>query len=74
MIDPTPHEIDFIRRLAARQGEMDFYGSIDLFHIERLIPDYVTQAYAGFGPAHFNLTEKGWELAQIIKRIYHEGE
>ena len=25
MIDPTPDEIDFIRRLAARQGEMDLY-------------------------------------------------
>ena len=34
MIDPTPDEIDFIRRLAARQGEIELYGSIDLFHIE----------------------------------------
>jgi hypothetical protein len=74
MIDPTPDEIDFIRRLAARQGEMDLYGSIDLYHIERLIPDYVTEGYAGFGPAQFSLTERGWELAQIIKRRYQEPE
>jgi hypothetical protein len=74
MIDPTPDEIDFIRRLAARQGETDLYGSIDLFHIERLIPDYVTKVYDGFGPAHVSLTERGWELAHIIKRRYQEGE
>ena len=74
MIDPTSDEIDFIRRLAGRQGEIELYGSIDLFHIERLIPDYVTNVYAGFGPAHFSLTETGWELAQIIKRRYQEPE
>ena len=74
MIDPTPDEIDLIRRLAARQGEMDLYGGINLFQIERLIPDYVTNVYAGFGPAHFSLTETGWQLAQIIKRRYQEGE
>jgi hypothetical protein len=65
MIDPTPDEIDFIRRLAARQGEMDLYGGINLFQIERLIPDYLTNVYAGFGPAHFSLTETDWELAHI---------
>jgi hypothetical protein len=53
---------------------MDLYGSIDLFHIERLIRDYVTKGYAGFGPAQFSLTERGWELAQIIKRRYQEPE
>jgi hypothetical protein len=35
-IDPSPDEIDFIRRLAARQGETDFYGRIERFKIERI--------------------------------------
>jgi hypothetical protein len=54
MIDQTPEEIDSIRRLAARQAEIDLCGGIDLFDSERLIPDYITKEYAGFGPAQPN--------------------
>ncbi len=38
VIDPTQDEIDFIRRLTTRRGEISLQGSIKLLKINRLIP------------------------------------
>jgi hypothetical protein len=70
MIDPTHDEIDFIRRIVARGGEISLQGSIKLLKIDRLIPEYVTYVSAGMNAAVFTLTPKGLELAQLISRRY----
>jgi hypothetical protein len=71
MIDPTHDEIDFIRRIVARGGEISLQGSIKLLKIDRLIPEYVTYvSSAGMNAAVFTLTPKGLELAQLISRRY----
>jgi hypothetical protein len=68
VIDPTNDEIHFIRRLAARQGEISLYGDFGLLNIKRLIPEYVTHESIGIDTGRFTLTEKGWQLAQLIER------
>ncbi len=70
MIDPTEEEASFILRLDARGGELGLQGSIALYKIDRLIPDYVTHVSASLDTGHFSLTEKGRQLAQLIKRKY----
>jgi hypothetical protein len=66
VIDPTYDEIDFIRMLAARGGELSLGGSIRLLKINRLIPEYVTRVSASMHKVVFTLTEGGWQLAQTI--------
>jgi hypothetical protein len=66
VINPTHDEIDFIRRLQMRGGEMSLQGSIKLLKIDRLIPEYVTHISASMDTGHFSLTEKGWELARSV--------
>ena len=39
-------------------------GSVGLFKIDRLFPDYVTQESAGKDTVHFALTEKGHRLVE----------
>jgi hypothetical protein len=46
VIDPTYDEIDFVRMLTARGGEISLGGSIKLLKINRLIPEYVTHVTA----------------------------
>ena len=70
MIDPTKEKASFILRLDARGGELGLQGSIALYKIDRLIPDYVTHVSASLDTGHFSLTEKGRQLAQLIKRKY----
>jgi hypothetical protein len=70
VIDPTYDEIDFIRMLAARGGELSLGGSIKLLKIDRLIPEYVTHVSTSMHTGAFALTEKGWQLAQMIDRKY----
>jgi hypothetical protein len=67
LIDPTDDEIHFIRRLAQRQGEVSLYGDFKLSNIDRLIPEYVTHVSASMDTGRFALTEKGWQLAQLIE-------
>jgi hypothetical protein len=68
MIDPTNDEIDFIRRIVARGGEISLQGRIRLLKIDRLMPEYVTYGSAGLNVAVFTLTPRGLELAQLIGR------
>jgi hypothetical protein len=70
VIDPTYDEIDFIRMLAARQGKISLGGSIKLLKINRLIPEYVTLVSASMQTGVFTLTEKGWQLAQMIDQKF----
>ena len=70
VIDPTYDEIDFIRMLAARGGELSLGGSIKLLKISRLIPEYVTHVSASMDTGVFTLTEKGWQLAELINRKF----
>jgi hypothetical protein len=70
MFDPIEEEVSFILRLDARGGELGLQGSIALHKIDRLIPDYVTHVSASLDTGHFSLTEKGRQLAQLIKRKY----
>ena len=70
MIDPTPDEIDFIRRLATRGGEITLQGRMKLLNIDRLIPEYVTYVNASMDTGVFTLTQKGSELARLIERKY----
>ena len=70
MIDPTHDEIDFIRRIMARGGEISLQGSIELLKIDRLIPEYVTHVSAAMNTEVFTFTRKGLELAQLIERKY----
>jgi hypothetical protein len=70
MIDPTEDEASFILRLDARGGELGLQGSVALLKIDRLIPEYVTHVSASTDTGHFSLTEKGRQLAQLIKRKY----
>jgi hypothetical protein len=65
MIDPTHDEIDFIRRIMARGGEIRLQGSIKLLKIDRLIPEYVTYVSARMDTGVFTLTSKGLELGSI---------
>ena len=67
MIDPTYDEIDFVRMLTARGGEISLGGSIKLLKVNRLIPEYVTHVTASMDTGVFTLTEKGWQLAQMIE-------
>jgi hypothetical protein len=68
MLDPTHDEIDFLRRLYERGGRLTLQGSIGLFKIDRLFPDYVTQQSAGKDTVHFALTQKGHMLVwQLLK-------
>jgi len=62
MIDPTHDEIDFIRRIMARGGEISLQGSIKLLKIDRLIPEYVTHVSTSRDIGVFTLTQEGWEL------------
>jgi hypothetical protein len=70
VIDPTYDEIDFIRMLTARGGELSLGGPIKLLKIDRLIPEYVTHIAASMDTGVFALTEKGWQLAQLIDRKF----
>jgi hypothetical protein len=56
--------------LAARGGELSLGGSIKLLKIDRLIPEYVTHVSTSMHTGVFALTEKGWQLAQIIDRKF----
>jgi hypothetical protein len=70
MIDPTHDEIDFIRRIMARRGEISVQGSIKPLKINRLIPEYVTRVSASMDPGVFTLTHQGWKLARLIGHKY----
>ena len=68
MIDPTHDEINFIRMLVARGGEIRLQGNIKILKIDRLIPEHVKSASTDFGV--FKLTGKGWQLARLIQRKF----
>ena len=68
VIHPTHDEIDFIRRLTTRRGEISQTGSIKELKIDRLIPEYVTRANPGMHTRVFTLTHQGWRLARMIGR------
>ena len=70
MRDPTQDEIDLIRRLEDRGGEVTLQGNLNLLKIGRLIPEYVTTQSAGMDAVVFTLTQQGWELAHAIERKY----
>ena len=70
MIDPTHDEIDFIRRLTARAGEITLQGRIKLLKIDRLTPEYVAHVRRSKDIDVFNLTQKGWQLARLIESKY----
>ena len=70
VIDPTHDEIDFIRRLTMRRGEISLKGSTKLLNINRLIPKYVSHAHSSADIGVFTLTHEGWRLARMIRRIY----
>jgi hypothetical protein len=68
MLDPTHDETDFLRRLYECGGRLTLQGSMGLFKIDRLFPDYVTQQSVGKDTVHFALTEKGHRLVwQVLK-------
>jgi hypothetical protein len=73
VIDPTPDEIDFIRRLFARGGEITLQGGIKLLKIDRLIPEYVSHVSLRRDIGVFTLTKDGWEIARLIERKYPRG-
>jgi hypothetical protein len=66
MLDPTHDEIDFLRRLYERGGELSLQGSIALLKIDRLIPGYVTLVSARMDTGVLTLTDKGWKLAKSM--------
>ena len=66
MLDLTMTRL--IRRLYERGGRLTLQGTMGLFKIDRLFPDYVTQQSAGKDTVHFTLTEKGHSLVeQVLK-------
>jgi hypothetical protein len=64
MLDPTHDEIDFLRRLYERGGNLNLQGNVGLLKIERLFPDYVTLPSASMDTVYFTLTEKGRDLIE----------
>jgi hypothetical protein len=64
MLDPTHDEIDFLRRLYERGGNLTLQGNVGLLKIERLFPDYATLQSASMDTVHFTLTEKGRDLIE----------
>ncbi len=70
LVDPTHDEIDFMRRLITRRGEISLQGSVTPLKIKRLIPKYVTRASSSVDIAVFTLTHQGWTLARMIERKY----
>jgi hypothetical protein len=70
VINPTHDEIEFIRWLELRGGELTLQGSTKLLKIDRLIPRYVTHVSASGHTEVFTLTEKGSQLARLIERNF----
>jgi len=70
MIDPSYDEIDFIRRITARGGDIKLQGEIKLLKIDRLVPVYVAYANAGKDTGVFTLTPTGLGLARLIEEKY----
>ena len=55
---PTP------LRFYERGSRLTLQGTMGLFKIDRLFPDYVTQQRTGKDTVHFALTEKGHSLVE----------
>jgi hypothetical protein len=68
MINPTDDEINFIRWIGLRGGELTLQGSTKLLKIDRLIPRYVIHVSASRHTEVFTLTEKGRKLVELINR------
>jgi hypothetical protein len=62
------HEIAFIRDIAQRSLGQRTCGSVKLFKIDRLIPEYIHVQLASVDTNILTLTEKGRELARKCPR------
>ena len=62
------HEIAFIKEIAQRPRRQRTCGSVKLFKIDRLIPEYIHVQLASMDANILTLTEKGLELAQKYPR------
>jgi hypothetical protein len=62
------HEIAFIRDIVQRPRGQRTCGSVKLFKIDRLIPEYIHVQLASVDTNMLTLTEKGRELARKYPR------
>jgi hypothetical protein len=62
------HEIAFIKNIAQRSRSQRACGSVKLFKIDRLIPEYIRVQLASMDTNILTLTEKGRELARKYPR------
>ena len=62
------HEIAFIRDIVQRTRGQRTCGSVKLFKIDRLIPEYIHVQLASVDTNILTLTDKGRELARKYPR------
>jgi hypothetical protein len=62
------HEIAFIKDVVQRPRGQRTCGSVKLFKIDRLIPEYIRVQLASMDTNILTLTEKGRELARKYPR------
>jgi hypothetical protein len=62
------HEIAFIKDIVQRPRGQRTCGSVKLFKIDRLIPEYIHVQLASLDTDILTLTEKGRELARKYPR------
>jgi hypothetical protein len=62
------HEIAFIKDIVQRPRGQRTCGSVKLFKIDRLIPEYIHVQLASVDTDVLTLTEKGRELARKYPR------
>ena len=62
------HEIAFIKDIVQRPRSQRTCGSVKLFKIDRLIPEYIHVQLASVDTNILTLTEKGRELARKYPR------
>ena len=74
MIDLTENELSFLRRLKKHSVPLALEGNLNLLHIDRLVPEYVTRVNASGDTAVFTLTEKGRQLLQAVDQDDQDGE
>ena len=55
MIDLTENELSFLRRLKKHSVPLALEGNLNLLHIDRLVPEYVTRVNASRDTAVFTL-------------------